>query len=193
MKAGKLVLAFAPLLVFTVAGHLAGPDEVGWAALASAVIAAILVLTGLKQGVKLITAASTVTFGALALIAFLGDSSFVDHFGTGICALVLGALMLASVRRVPFTEQYARDEVPREQWSSPAFRAVNARISRAWAGAVLGVGACRLIYGLIEAASDDGVGPVLRIGVAWVLPVLLVVAAVRTTAKVAAGAQPTGS
>jgi hypothetical protein len=188
MNPKNLVLAFSPLVLFTVAGHLLGPSAAGWAALGSAVLALVLLIAGLRHGVKLITAVSVVTFGGLAAVALLGGPTgrwFVDVFGSAVAALLIGLMMLVSVGTVPFTEQYARAVVPREHWGSPEFTAINAKISLAWAGVVTGIGLSRLAYGLLVVATGDRVGTLLRLGLSWAVPIVLVVAGLRYTQRLA--------
>ncbi|GAA3610192.1 hypothetical protein [Microlunatus ginsengisoli] len=188
MNPKNLVLAFSPLVLFTAGGYLLGPPLVGWAALASAVLALLILIAGLRNGVKLITAASVVTFGGLAAVALLGGPTgrwFVDVFGSAVAALLIGLMMLVSVGTVPFTEQYARAVVPREHWGSPEFKAINTKISLAWAGVVTGIGLSRLAYGLLVAASGDQVGTLLRLGLSWAVPCVLVVAGLRYTQRLA--------
>lgn len=189
MNPKNMILAFSPLVLFTVVGHFLGPHLVGWAALASAVLALVILLAGLRNGVKLVTAASVVVFGGLAAVALLGGptgQSFVAVFGSGVCALLIGLAMLISVGTVPFTEQYARAVVPREHWASPEFTTINKRISLAWAGVVSGIGLSRLGYGLLVVATGDQVGTLLRLGLSWGVPIVLVLAGLRYTKKVAA-------
>lgn len=188
MNAKTLILAFAPLVVFTVGSHLVGPLLIGWVALACAVLGLALVLTGLRQGVKLITLASTIIFALLAAIALFGGTpgqTFVGHYGSGACALIIGALMLVSAATVPFTEQYARAEVPRDQWGSPTFRLINKRISISWGGAVGGIGLSRLAYGYLLASGQQMSMP-LQLALAWGAPILLIVVALNATKKIAA-------
>jgi hypothetical protein len=49
----------------------------------------------------------------------------------GLLAIVLVSLAIDR----PFTLQYAREQVPKEFWDLPQFRAVNRLITAAWAGA----------------------------------------------------------
>ena len=189
MNPKNLILAFSPLVLFTVVGHLLGPLVVGWAALASALLALAILIIGLRHGVKLITAASVIVFGGLAAIALLGGPTgrwFVAVFGSGVCALLIGVVMLISVATVPFTEQYARAVVPREHWGSPGFKAINAKISLAWAGVVSGIGLSRLGYALLVVATHDQVNTLLRLGLSWVVPIVLVIAGLRYTKRLAA-------
>ena len=61
----------------------------------------------------------------------------IVDYGRGVCALILAVIMLGSLLVVPFTEQYAREQVPPAYWHSPVFRVLNRRISAAFGLAVL--------------------------------------------------------
>jgi hypothetical protein len=50
----------------------------------------------------------------------------------GGVAIVIGAVILLLVPVIPFTEQYAKQSVPREEWGSPTFKRVNHGLSVAW-------------------------------------------------------------
>lgn len=190
MKPTNLILAFTPLLLFTLVGHLVGPGLIGWVALTSAAIALLLLLVGIRRGVKLVTAASVAVFSGLAVAALLTGSSgqqLLRDYGSGVCALVIGAIMLVSVPTVPFTEQYARAQVPRQYWTTPHFIAVNKKISLAWAGAVTGIGISRLVYAVLDQRSEQ-VEPLLSASLNWGIPVVLVLIALRATKQAAATA-----
>ncbi len=186
MKGGKLVLAFAPLIIFSVAGHLAGPKLVGWTALASAAAGLLAILLSRGQGVPLLSVASTVIFATLGGIAFLGGPGgewFVVHFGSGVSALLLGALMYVSVYSTPFTTSYAKAMVDASQWQSATFRSLNRTISRAWAVAVLGLGVCRVATGVLEVVAPGRSPLLVHLVVGWLLPAGLILVAVRTTRR----------
>lgn len=190
MNPKSLLLAFSPLLLFTIVDRLV-PEAAGWAALASAVLATVILVAGIRHGVKLITAASIVIFAVLALVGLFGGPGgawFVALFGSAVCALVIGALMIISMITTPFTVPYARASVPEQYWTSPLFLRVNKQISTAWAVAVLAIGAGRLCYGLLVVATQSSVPAVLRIALSWVVPILAIVYAVRATKKIASDA-----
>jgi hypothetical protein len=168
-------------------------------------VAACLVATGLsiwfavkdsrasQSGrVKLIDATGIATFGVMTVIAALGSTSMQNHvidFGRGGATFVLGAVMLGSVLFVPFTEQYARESVPQEYWHSRVFRSVNRRISAAWGAAVLVMAFGHLLAGAIDPASapKSGARPIDLL-CNWVIPVLLVLWAIKYTKKVSTAA-----
>ncbi len=81
---------------------------------------------------KIIDGAGVITFAAIALAGFFGGhqvDELLGHYGRGIAALVLAAIMATSAFTIPFTEQYARESVDPQCWDSPMFRAKNKSIS----------------------------------------------------------------
>ena len=51
--------------------------------------------------------------------------------GAGV-GLILGLIILILVPFIPFTEQFARESVPRSQWTSPTFKKIILGLSAAW-------------------------------------------------------------
>ncbi len=128
------------------------------------------------------------TFGALALIGFSGGQSATNRiadYGRGTAALVLAAIMLVSSVTMPFTEQYARESVPRQYRGSPVFRSVNRRISALWGGAAVIMGAGHLLAGRLDPASNPvtGARPVDLI-LNWALPIALILFAVNRSKQI---------
>jgi hypothetical protein len=75
-------------------------------------------------------------FVGIAAIAFAVDPAGGDtlaRYARGIAAGLLSLIAFASLLFVPFTEQYARESVPEQFWSSPRFKAVNRRLTTMWA------------------------------------------------------------
>lgn len=185
MKAGRMFLSLVPWVAFTVIVDRRGVAGVAFAAIAAAVISLyFLIKNAASDGFKIIDVAGTATFGALAVIALAGGPAVHEDaadFGRGGAALLLGVVMLASVFVLPFTEQYARQSVPRQYWTSPQFRQVNQKISAVWGGAVLLMGTSHVLSGIVSPVSDGTAlsGPSLLLN--WVIPVLLILGAVSYT------------
>jgi hypothetical protein len=51
--------------------------------------------------------------------------------GAGV-GLILGLIILILVPFIPFTGQFARESVPRSQWTSPTFKKIILGLSAAW-------------------------------------------------------------
>lgn len=190
MNAKVLLLGLAPWALFSVLSERIGAGAVGLAALLACVSSLVLALRGAsgQGGLKIIDAAGVVTFGVIALLGFLGDSALdqtLADFGRGGAALVLAAVMGISVLTVPFTEQYARDTVDPRYWSSAVFRSKNKTISAMWAGVVLVIALCHLVAGAIAATSVMGGSYPGNILLNWVVPIALIVWAVKRTGKIA--------
>jgi hypothetical protein len=108
--------------------------------------------------------------------------SDVANYGRGGSTLVLALVMLGSVLLLPFTEQYARESVPRQYWGSPVFRSVNRRISAAWGLAVTVIGAGHLLAGDLQAGGHSSL--VVKLVLNWVVPAGLALAAMTYTKHV---------
>ncbi|CAH2604773.1 conserved membrane protein of unknown function [Rhodovastum atsumiense] len=134
----KILLAFAPFIVFAVVDRVVG-SLAGLAA--GAVTAAIMLardLFGRGRSVKVLDVGTLVLFGGLAGWAALAGAEW-PVFGVRLrvdLGLLLIVLVSIALRR-PFTLQYARERAPRESWDSPAFIRSNDVITAAWAVAFL--------------------------------------------------------
>ena len=191
MNSKTMFLSLIPWALFTIAAGHGGTSFVGPAALVAAVLAAgIAIKNSLGSSLKVIDASGVLTFGALSVIAFAGDTAVRHHvvdYGRGASALVLAVVMLGSILFVPFTEQYAREGTPKQYWNSPVFRAVNRRISALWGAAILVMAGGHFLSGHLEAAGDLTRRD--NLGLNWVLPVLLVLGAMKLTGQIM-GDQP---
>jgi hypothetical protein len=189
MNSNKMCLSLIPWAAFSVIINRRGADAAAIAALAAAALSLFfLVRESQKGGVKVIDVTGIATFGALALIGFSGGQSatnWIADYGRGTAALVLAAIMLASSITMPFTQQYARESVPREYWSSPVFRSVNRRISALWGGAAAVMGVGHLLAGRLDPASNPvtGARPVDLI-LNWALPIGLILFAVNRSKRI---------
>ena len=189
MNSNKMFLSLIPWVVFSVIINRRGADAAAIAALAAAVLSLyFLVKQSQKGGVKTIDITGVATFGLLAFTGFSGGQSTTDwiaDYGRGTAALVLAAIMLGSAITVPFTEQYARESVPREYWTSPVFRSVNRRISALWGGVAAVMGAGHLLAGRLDPASNPvaGARPVDLI-LNWALPIALILFAVNRSKQI---------
>ncbi len=157
MNAKKMFLSLIPWALFSVMIERRGANAAGFAALAAAAVALWFALKDRESGgFKVIDLAGIATFGVLAVSCFVGGDSvrnWVADYGRGTAAGVLALVMLGSAVTVPFTEQYARESVPREYWHSPVFRAVNRRISAVWGAVVAVMALGHLLAGAIDPAT----------------------------------------
>lgn len=193
MNSNKMFLSLIPWVVFSVTINRRGADAAAIAALAAAALSLFFLIKESQRGrVKIIDITGVATFGALAFVGFSGGRSVTDwiaDYGRGTAALVLAVIMLGSAITVPFTEQYARESVPREYWNSPVFRSINRKISALWGGVAAVMGAGHLLAGRLDPASNPvaGARPVDLI-LNWALPIALILFAVNQSKQIAEAA-----
>lgn len=128
----NLIIGFFPWIIyFSLAGH--GQDQLD-AAIILALIAFIFTgISSLTRG--FILSWTTFTFFTLMLIAvvWFHNDWFAENsliIANGMLAVVtLGSLLV----KVPFTIQYARQQVPKGKWNSPLFIQINQFLTSIWA------------------------------------------------------------
>ncbi len=189
----KMLVGLVPWVLFSLVVRIPGDATAGFAALAAAVLSLVLILVSRKNGLKVLEVGSVVVFAALTLVAFLGGAEgnvWVAEYGRATAAFVLAAVMLGSAVTVPFTEQYARESVPKQYWGSPTFRAINRKISALWGVILLGMGAAHVAAAVIDPNSTGtgfGSGDLL---LNWAIPIGLIFAGIAGTKRIAAAAHP---
>jgi hypothetical protein len=154
MKPLTLILAFLPLITFSLLSRLLPHGYIGIAGLAAAVIAMIAILTSHPVWPpKILNICSLVLFAVVAVLGFtLGkaDDRWLATWGGAGVGLVLGLIILALVPVMPFTEQFAREATPQAYWSSPTFKQINRVLSTAWGLAIFAVGLSRVAAAAIN-------------------------------------------
>jgi hypothetical protein len=167
--------------------ELLGANAVQYAAgLALAGSLALLVRNARRGSVSVLEGAAVATFSVLTAVAVVSSHSVrqdLVYYGRGGSAFVLAAVMLGSAFTVPFTEQFARQQVDRRYWGSPVFRATNRRISLLWAGLIAVMATSHLAAGALAASGHDR--PLLRIALNWGVPVLVLMRGLAATERVA--------
>jgi hypothetical protein len=119
----------------------------------------------------LIEYAAVATFIVFTVVAFIADPTvthFLTRYARAIAAGVLSLLVFGSLLFVPFTEEYARQAVPRQYWSSPRFKAINRRLTVMWGGIFAVMTVSHVIGGIID---HKGTNIIFN----WVIPIGLVV------------------
>lgn len=198
MKPTKMFISLIPWVLFTLIAGRAGSNFVGWAAFVAGVLTVAIAVKGVSENTadgrhssfKLIDGAGIVTFALMTVLAFAGSDQLrhnIVDYGRGACALVLALVMLGSLSIVPFTEQYAREQTPRQYWHSPVFRSVNRRISAAFGVAVLAMSASHLYSGHLEAGGALSAHANLTLN--WVIPALLIRGAIKYAGRLTGGPQ----
>jgi hypothetical protein len=154
MKPLSLVLAFLPLIVFSLLSRVLPHGDIGVAGLVAAVIAlAAIAASRPWWPPKVFNSCSLVLFALIAVLGFtLGknDDRWLATWGGSGIGLVIGLIILALIPVMPFTEQFARESVPSSQWASPTFRKINRVLSAAWGAAVFALGASRVAAAAIN-------------------------------------------
>jgi hypothetical protein len=136
------------------------------------VIAAIVCIYSMRDGgrPKMIEVAAIATFIVFTIIAFTADPSvthWLTRYARAVAAGVLAVLVFSSLLFVPFTEEYAREAVPREHWNSLQFKAVNRRLTALWGGVFAVMTVSHVIAGVID---HTGTNIIFN----WVIPIALV-------------------
>ncbi len=175
MKTLTLILAFLPLIVFSVLARFLPHGYIGIAGLAAAVIALIAIVTSHPiWPPKILNTCSLLLFALIAVLGFtLGknDDRWLATWGGAGVGLILGTIILVLVPVMPFTEQFARESVPRAYWSSPTFKKINRVLSAGWGVAIFAVGVCRVAAAAINGHTNRRL-PELLLGL--VVPGLII-------------------
>jgi hypothetical protein len=172
-----IYLAFIPWIVFTlVAQHSTLKLAAIGALLTSVLIAARSARAGAP---KLIELGAIVAFVGFTVVAFTADpatGAFVARYARAIAAAALSTIAFGSLLVVPFTEQYARESVPRQLWSSPQFKQINRQLTTMWALVFAAMVPAHVIAGALDTHRANLIFN-------WAIPIALVIwAAKRTTA-----------
>ena len=131
----NLVLGFVPFILFAVLMGLS-PDVALWAAFAAAFTLGMRSFLD-TQVLKTLDAGSTVLFGLLALYKGFVQPSL--SFGSVLLAVDGGllAIMIASLLwHEPFTLQYAREQVAKDEWDTALFLRTNYVVTGVWVAAL---------------------------------------------------------
>jgi len=132
MDAIKLILAFAPWIAFWIIslGHSMLWLKIGIATAALLVI--IMGITKLHRGMILWAGVAFFAFAVVSVI-WLENMWVIRHLGFLASGTLFMATFLSIFLGQPFTEDYARDHVPKELWDSPSFIRGCFTVTAAWA------------------------------------------------------------
>jgi len=176
MKSLTLILAFLPLIAFSLLSRFVPHGYIGVVGLVAAVIA--LIAIAISRPVwppKIINTCSLVLFALIAVLGFtLGknDDRWLATWGGSGVGLVIGLIILALIPVMPFTEQFARESVPPSEWTSPTFKKINRVLSTAWGAAIVAVGASRVVAAAINGHTTRRLPDIL---LGLVIPAAIVV------------------
>jgi hypothetical protein len=141
-----LIWSFSPWVAFLLGVRL---GDVYWGAAAGIVVAVVVLGRAIgRHRVHLFDVIGVVYFGGmLALLGALHPDD-IATWGRYAQAVAHGSLTIIVFGSIlinrPFTEPYAREQVPERYWDNPEFRALNRKISSVWGLAFL-VGTASLI------------------------------------------------
>jgi signal transduction histidine kinase len=132
----NLILAFVPFVVFAIVDHLGHPMQ---ALIAGAAASALLILWDvLRKGhtPKILEAGTLLLFIGLAIYwNMINPAWTVIGVRLRVDIGLLVIILLSIACRFPFTLQYAREQLPRAEWTNPAVIRTNYVISLIWAAA----------------------------------------------------------
>jgi hypothetical protein len=174
MKSLKLILAFLPLVVFSVLARFLPHGYIGVAGLAAAVIALIAILSNRPVWPPMIlNTCQVVLFGVIAVLGFtLGhnDDRWLATWGGAGVGIILGTIILVLIPVMPFTEQFARETTPKAYWGSPTFKKINRVLSAGWGVTIFAIGVSRVAAAAINGHTTRRL-PELLLGL--VVPVVI--------------------
>jgi hypothetical protein len=168
------IAGFLPWIVFWVVAGSPSTWEFG--AIAALLVAVVLLLPTVERGrVKMLDVATVAFFAVMAIVGIIvspPDRDWLDRWSNVLASGALGALVLASLAFMPFTEQYARESAPPEVWHTPLFRRTNQVLTLVWGGVFVATAILGVISREHPSTSD---------WTSWVIPIVLIVAAVKFT------------
>ncbi|MEU8502444.1 hypothetical protein ACIP46_39705 [Streptomyces lavendulae] len=173
------VVGMAPWIIFSL---LVGPGRFEIAvgiALASAVALVVLGrVVHRGSSWKLLEVADVVFFAAMAVVGALasaGTLRWLETYAGEVANLTLTVIAFGSMAvGMPFTLQYAREQVDPSLWHSPAFLRTNYVITGVW-------GLAFLVAALAGAYGDLVLHNPNNIWTGWIIQILAIVAALRFT------------
>jgi hypothetical protein len=176
-----IYMAFVPWVLFTL---ITQHDSLRAAAIAALGAAVVIALPSVTAGrPKVLELGAVLAFAGFTVVAFTADpaiSAWVARYARAIAAGVLAVISFGSLLRTPFTEQYARESVPRRFWPSPRFKEINRRLTLMWAWVFVAMIPSHLIAGAINTHRANTIFN-------WVVPVVLIVWAAKRTAALSSG------
>ena len=119
-------VGFVPWIIYWVVAD--GPSTWMFGALCAVIAALILGVSAGRGGPRLLEVVTIVFFVGVTITGMIvgaQDRDWMDTYATTLSAGALGAMALGSLAFVPFTEQYAPESAPREEWEKAAFRRTN--------------------------------------------------------------------
>ncbi len=177
-----IYLAFIPWVLFSLVAQHSTLKAAAVAALGVSIAIALPAL--LKGRSKVLELGAIVAFAGFTAVAFMADPAtgeWVARYARGIAAALLSLIAFGSLLFVPFTEQYARESVPRQYWSSPRFKRINRQLTTMWGLVFAVMVPAHVIAGAVDTHRANLIFN-------WAIPIALIVWAVKRTASVSQAA-----
>ncbi|MEU7552799.1 hypothetical protein AB0B01_10620 [Streptomyces sp. NPDC044571] len=164
---------FVPWIIFDV---VAGPSTWKLAAFTALIAAILLSVPEFRRGhARVLEVTGLVFFAVVSILSLvLGrkDLLWLETYAQPLSNGIIAVVALGSLAFTPFTESYARESVAPEFWNSRTFKHTNRVLTAVWGGVFV----VNTLLGLLAVHTRLN-GDWLN----WVLPVLLIVFAVKFT------------
>jgi hypothetical protein len=127
-------IGFAPWIIYWVVAD--GPSTWLFGAICAVIATLIMGMSAGFAGVRLL---DMVTVAFFTVVTFVGlllgaqERDWMDTYATVLSSGVLAVMALGSLVFEPFTQQYAPQTTPREDWEKAAFRRTNQVLTLMWA------------------------------------------------------------
>jgi hypothetical protein len=154
------------------------------AAVAALAVSATIALPSLLKGARKCSSSersSRSTSSPRSRSADPATSASVARYARAIAAMLPSLIAFGSLLFVAFTEQYARESVPRQFLSSPRFRQINRQLTTMWALVFAAMVPFHVIAGAIDTHRANVIFN-------WAIPLVLIMWAVKRTAAVSGAA-----
>jgi hypothetical protein len=177
---GSIYLALVPWAAFSILSEHLSVKAAAVVALAAAVTLALPSIA--RRRPKALELGAIVAFVGIAIAAFTVDASsaaWLARYARAIAAGLLALIAFGSLLFTPFTEQYARESVPREYWNAPRFKHLMRTLTITWGLVFLGMVPSHIIAGITDTTRSNLIFN-------WLIPVALVMWGVKRTSALTA-------
>ncbi|CAM5300759.1 hypothetical protein SAVIM338S_00440 [Streptomyces avidinii] len=172
-------VGLSPWIVFAL---VVGPGRFEWSVGLALAISVCLVVGGrlVRPGssLKILELSDVVFFAIMTVVGIFaseGTRRWLETYAGEVSNLALVAIAFGSMAvGVPFTLQYAREQVDPQFWSTPAFKRTNYMITGVWGLAFL-INAVAGAYGDLVLRNPN------NIWTGWIIQVITIIGALRFT------------
>jgi hypothetical protein len=178
-----IYLAFIPWIVFSIAAQ---HSTLKLAAVGALIASVLIAVRSIGAGAaKLIELGAVLAFAGFTVVAFSAEpatGAVIARYARAIAAAVLSMIAFGSLLVTPFTEQYARESVPRQLWSSPQFKEINRQLTTMWGLVFAAMVPAHVIAGAIDTHRANLIFN-------WAIPIVLVTWAAKRSNRVSDSAE----